>query len=67
VRPEGLGKFKNSPHRVSNPRPMAISKRKRKRRRECEGDETCKGVARDSFANVEVVVNDTQKHYRTNI
>jgi hypothetical protein len=24
VRPEGLGKFKNSPHRVSNPRPFGL-------------------------------------------
>jgi hypothetical protein len=24
VRPEGLGKFKNSPHRVSNPRPSGL-------------------------------------------
>jgi hypothetical protein len=25
VRPEGLGKFKNSPHRESNPRPSGFS------------------------------------------
>jgi hypothetical protein len=24
VRPEGLGEFKNSPHRVSNPRPSGL-------------------------------------------
>jgi hypothetical protein len=24
VRPEGLGKYKNSPHRVSNPRPTGL-------------------------------------------
>jgi hypothetical protein len=24
VQPEGLGKFKNSPHRVSNPRPSGL-------------------------------------------
>jgi hypothetical protein len=25
VRPEGLGNFKNSPHRVSNPRPSCLN------------------------------------------